>query len=162
MDRVVQGGADQPQSKVPTPLRLRPACINLQHWHLVTDESGAHSSWLTPPTSPTAVPRCPLAPPDPTRHCIDNAELSPSAQRSGQPGGACLDMCCVYQRAIDFYLENTATPKFRGRPRSTIATTLGDDLRRIGRQLCRCDVEELRTLDRNRWRQLRRDTAHRW
>ena len=56
------------------------------------------------------------------------------------------------QRAIDFYLEDTDTPKFRGRPRYTLATTLGDDLRRIGRQLCSGDVEELRTLDRNRWR----------
>ena len=63
------------------------------------------------------------------------------------------------QRAIDFYLEDTDTPKFRGRPRSTLATTLGDDLRRIGRQLCSGDVEELHIMDRNRWRQLGRDIA---
>ena len=65
----------------------------------------------------------------------------------------------IYRSAIDFYLEDTDTPKFRGRPRSTLATTLGDNLRRIGRQLCSGDVEELRILDRNRWRQLGRDIA---
>ena len=43
------------------------------------------------------------------------------------------------QRAIDAYLEDTGTPKFRGRPRCTLPTTLAENLRRIGRQLRNSD-----------------------
>ena len=39
------------------------------------------------------------------------------------------------QRAIDAYMEDTDTPKFRGRPCCMLPTTLGENLRRIGRQL---------------------------
>ena len=59
------------------------------------------------------------------------------------------------QLAIDAYLEDTGTPKFRGRPRCTLPTTLGEDLRRIGRQL----IDALRTLDRRTWRDLGREPA---
>ena len=62
------------------------------------------------------------------------------------------------QRAIDFYLEDTGTPKFRGRPRCTLPTTQGDDLRRIRRQLRHSDdIDALRTLDRRKWRDLGRE-----
>ena len=56
------------------------------------------------------------------------------------------------QLAIDAYLEDTGTLKFRGRPRCTLPTTLGEDLRRIGRQLRNSDdIVALRTLDRRTW-----------
>ena len=61
------------------------------------------------------------------------------------------------QRAIDAYLEVTGTPEFRGRPRCTLPTTLGENLRRIGRQLRNSDdIDALRTLDRSTWRDLGR------
>ena len=64
------------------------------------------------------------------------------------------------QRAIDAYLEDTGTPKFRGRPRCTLPTTLGENLRRIGRQLRNSDdIDALRTLDRSTWRDLGREMA---
>ena len=64
------------------------------------------------------------------------------------------------QLAIDAYLEDTGTPKFRGRPRRTLPTTLGEDLRRIGRQLRNSDdIDALRTLDRRTWRDLGREPA---
>ena len=64
------------------------------------------------------------------------------------------------QRAIDAYLEDTGTPKFRGRPRCTLPTTLGENLRRIGRQLHNSDdINALRTLDRRAWRDLGRELA---
>ena len=64
------------------------------------------------------------------------------------------------QRAIDAYLEDTGTPKFRGRPRCTLPTTLGENLRRIGRQLRNSDdIDALRTLNRSTWRDLGRELA---
>ena len=64
------------------------------------------------------------------------------------------------QLAIDAYLQDTGTPKFRGRPRCTLPTTLGEDLRRIGRQLRNSDdIDALRTLDRRTWRDLGREPA---
>ena len=64
------------------------------------------------------------------------------------------------QRAIDAYLEDTGTPKFRGRPRCTLPTTLGENLRRIGRQLRNSDdIDALRNLDRSTWRDLGRELA---
>ena len=64
------------------------------------------------------------------------------------------------QRAIDAYLEDTGTHKFRGRPRCTLLTTLGENIRRIGRQLRNSDdIDALRTLDRSTWRDLGRELA---
>ena len=64
------------------------------------------------------------------------------------------------QRAIDAYLEDTGTPKFRGCPRCTLPTTLGENIRRIGRQLRNSDdIDALRTLDRRTWRDLGRELA---
>ena len=64
------------------------------------------------------------------------------------------------QRAIDAYLEYTGTPKFRRHPRCTLPTTLGENLRRIGRQLRNSDdINVLRTLDRRAWRDLGRELA---
>ncbi len=64
------------------------------------------------------------------------------------------------QLAIDAYLEDTGTLKFRGRPRCTLPTTLGEDLRRIGRQLRNSDdIDALRTLDRRTWRDVGREPA---
>ena len=64
------------------------------------------------------------------------------------------------QRAIDAYLEDTGTPKFRGRPRCTLPTTLGENLRRIGRQLRNSDdINAMRTIDCRAWRDLGRELA---
>ena len=64
------------------------------------------------------------------------------------------------QLAIDAFLEDTGTPKFRGRLRCTVPTTLDEDLRRIGRQLRNSDdIDALRTLDRRTWRDLAREPA---
>ena len=64
------------------------------------------------------------------------------------------------QRVIDAYLEDTGTPKFRGRPRCTLPTTLGENLRRIGRQLRNSDdIDALSTLDRSIWSDLGRELA---
>ncbi len=64
------------------------------------------------------------------------------------------------QLAIDAYLADTGTPKFRGRPRCTLPTTLGEDLRRIGRQLRNSDdIDALRNHDRRTWRDLGREPA---
>ena len=55
----------------------------------------------------------------------------------------------VLRLPLDAYLEDTGTPKFRGRPRCTLPTTLGENLRHIGRQLRSSDdINALRTLDR--------------
>ena len=71
-----------------------------------------------------------------------------------------LPLYAPVQRAIDAYLEDTGTPKFRGRPRCTLPTTLGENLRRIGRQLRDSDdIDALRTLDRSTWRDLGRELA---
>ena len=52
------------------------------------------------------------------------------------------------ERTIDNYFVVGAT-SFRSRPRTTLLTTLGADLRRIGRQLrCLADVEALWALGR--------------
>ena len=67
------------------------------------------------------------------------------------------------QQAIDFYFADTgvaAVATFRGRPRTTLPTALSDDLRRVGRTLRRpADIEALRLLNREQWRQLERDIA---
>ena len=82
--------------------------------------------------------------------------------------GACSDIVlrlpldAPVQLAIDAYLEDTGTPKFRGRwgAGCTLPTTLGEDLRRIGRQLRNSDdIDALRTLDRRTWRDLGREPA---
>ena len=72
-----------------------------------------------------------------------------------------LPLDALAQLAIDAYLEDTAPPpKFRGRPRCTLPTTLGEDLRRIGRQLRNSDdIDAMRTLDRRTWRDLGREPA---
>ena len=60
------------------------------------------------------------------------------------------------QRAIDNYFAvDTGVTTYMGRPRTTLPTALSADLRRIGRTLrCRADVDALRALDREQWRQL--------
>ena len=64
------------------------------------------------------------------------------------------------QRTMDAYLEDTGNPKFRGRPSCTLPTTLGENLRRIGRQLRNSDdIDALRTLDCSTWRDLGRELA---
>ena len=71
-----------------------------------------------------------------------------------------LQLDAPVQLAIGAYLEDTGTPKFTGRPRCTLPTTLGEDLRHIGRQLRNSDdIDALRTLDRRTWRDLGREPA---
>ena len=53
------------------------------------------------------------------------------------------------QRAIDHYFANTEAATFRGRPRTSLPSTLCWDLRRIGRTLRQpADIEALRALSR--------------
>ena len=60
------------------------------------------------------------------------------------------------QRAIDHYFADT----FRGRPRTSLPSTLCSDLRRIGRTLRQpADIEALRALSGEQWRQMERDTS---
>ena len=61
------------------------------------------------------------------------------------------------QRAIDHYFADTEAATFRGRPRTSLPTTLCSDLRRIGRTLRKpADIEPLRALSREQWRQMER------
>ena len=64
------------------------------------------------------------------------------------------------QQAIDYYFADTGVGTFRGRPRTTLHTALSADLRRVGRTLRRpADIDALRLLNREQWRQLERDIA---
>ena len=64
------------------------------------------------------------------------------------------------QRAIDHYFADTEAAAFRGRPRTSLPTTLCSDLRRIGRTLRQpADIEALRALSREHWRHLERDIS---
>ena len=64
------------------------------------------------------------------------------------------------QQAIDYYFADTGVGTFRGRPRTTLPTALSADLRRVGRTLRRpADIDALRLLNREQWRQLERDIA---
>ena len=64
------------------------------------------------------------------------------------------------QRAIDHYFADTEAATFRGRPRTSLPSTLCSDLRRIGRTLRQpADIEALRALSREQWRQMERDTS---
>ena len=64
------------------------------------------------------------------------------------------------QRAIDHYFADTEASTFRGRPRTSLPTTLCSDLRRIGRTLRQpADIEALRALSREQWRQMERDIS---
>ena len=64
------------------------------------------------------------------------------------------------QRAIDHYFADTEAAAFRGRPRTSLPTTLCSDLRRIGRTLRQpTDIEALRALSREQWRQMERDIS---
>ena len=58
------------------------------------------------------------------------------------------------QRAIDHYFADTEAATFRGRPRTSLPSTLCSDLRRIGRTLRQpADIEALRLAENNgdRW-----------
>ena len=64
------------------------------------------------------------------------------------------------QRAIDHYFADTEGSTFRGRPRTSLPTSLCSDLRRIGRALRQpADIEALRALSREQWRQMERDIS---
>ena len=59
-----------------------------------------------------------------------------------------------------FYFADTEAATFRGRPRTSLPSTLCSDLRRIGRTLRQpADIEALRALSREQWRQMERDTS---
>ena len=62
------------------------------------------------------------------------------------------------QQAIDYYFADTGVGTFRGR--TTLPTALSADLRRVGRTLRRpADIDALRLLNREQWRQLERGIA---
>ena len=64
------------------------------------------------------------------------------------------------QRAIDHYFADTEAATFRGRPQTSLPSTLCSDLRRIGRTLRQpADIEALRAFSREQWRQMERDTS---
>ena len=64
------------------------------------------------------------------------------------------------QQAIDYYFADAGVATFRGRPRTTLPTALSADLRRVGRTIrCPANIEALRLLNREQWRQLERDIA---
>ena len=66
------------------------------------------------------------------------------------------------QRAIDHYFADTEAATSRGRQRTSLPSTLCSDLRRIGRTLGLhqpADIEALRALSREQWRQTERDTS---
>ena len=64
------------------------------------------------------------------------------------------------QRAIDHYFADTEAATFRGRPRTSLPTILCSDLRRSGRTLRQpADIEALRALSREQWRQMERDIS---
>ena len=64
------------------------------------------------------------------------------------------------QRAIDHYFADTEAAMFRGRPRTSLPTTLCSDLRPIGRTLRQpADIEALHALSREQWRQMERDIS---
>ena len=66
------------------------------------------------------------------------------------------------QQAINYYFADTGVGTFRGRPRTTLPTALSADLRRVGRRptlRCPADIDALRLLNREQWRQLERDIA---
>ena len=64
------------------------------------------------------------------------------------------------QRAIDHYFADTEAATFRGRPRTSLPSNLCSDLRRIGRTLHQpADIEALRALSREQWRQMEQDTS---
>ena len=59
------------------------------------------------------------------------------------------------QMAIDEYITPTATAGWQGRPRTTLPTTLDNDLQGVGKWLRnKRDLQHLRTFasDRNQWR----------
>ena len=61
------------------------------------------------------------------------------------------------QRAIDHYCADREAAAFRGRPLTSLPTTLCSDLRRIGRTLRQpADIEALRALSREQWRHMER------
>ena len=62
--------------------------------------------------------------------------------------------------APDYYFADTEAATFSGRPRISLPSTLCSDLRRIGRTLRQpADIEVLRALSREQWRQMERDTS---
>ena len=61
---------------------------------------------------------------------------------------------------VDMNFADTEAAAFRGRPRTSLPTTLCSDLRRIGRTLRQpTDIEALRALSREQWRQMERDIS---
>ena len=56
------------------------------------------------------------------------------------------------QPAIDYYFVHSCSTSVRSRPRTTLPTALGADMRRIGCQLrCPAYIAALRSLDREQW-----------
>ena len=101
-----------------------------------------------------------------TTHSTDVLNPAPLVPLSGLLDGACSDMSSDCHWTPQFSAlsmptwKTPAPPKFRGRPRCTLPTTLGENLRHIGRQLRNSDdIDALCTLDRRTWRDLGRELA---
>ncbi len=67
----------------------------------------------------------------------------------------------LYRRCrCHYYFADTGYVTFRGRPRTSLPTALSADFRRVGRTLRRpADIDALRLLNREQWRELERDIA---
>ena len=77
-----------------------------------------------------------------------------------QPNGNQNTLGNTLNIGVDYYFADTGVGTFRGRPRTTLPTALSADLRRVGRTLRRpADIDALRLLNREQWRQLERDIA---
>ena len=113
---------------------------------------------MNPNAIPTQIYTIPTPNPIPL-HMNPNPESNPDSDSDSSfdsdSGFGIAPGLVPVQLAIDAFLEDTGTPKFRGRPRCTLPTTLDEDLRRIGRQLRNSDdIDALRTLDRRTWKNL--------
>jgi len=64
------------------------------------------------------------------------------------------------RRVVDYCFVDAGITAFSGRLRTTLPTVLSAELPRIGRTLrCSVDVDALRALNREQWRQLERDLS---
>ena len=139
------------------------ACVDIQHGYVGSDKGRTRSPGRIPPSPPT---------PDRRHSRISNTALyrrcrcHPISEDVKSARwrlfGHVLRMPrhTPAQQAIDYYFADTGVATFRGRPRTSLPTALSADLRRVGRTLRRpADIDALRLLNREQWRQLERDIA---
>ena len=142
---------------------------NMGTWGLTQADLVRIDTYHRRPSSPDH--RCPLAQPD-----IERGSLPPLFSRLFTTAAISesiitarwrlfghvlrLPRDAPAQRAIDHYFADTEAATFIGRPRTSLPSTLCSDLRRIRRTLRQpADIEALRALSREQWRQMERDTS---